>query len=84
LNPILGADASSSARLLDLLEGNGLIERRRHPEDRHSIIVALTAEGRTLIPGLASARRDNRQLIAGSSEDEVRQATAMLQLMLDN
>jgi DNA-binding MarR family transcriptional regulator len=45
----------------------------------------LTAAGRALIPHLAPIfGRVNRQLLAGFSEEEVQQITAMLQRMLDN
>jgi DNA-binding MarR family transcriptional regulator len=40
-------------RLLDRLEGKGLIRRRNHPGDRRSIVIALTGQGRALVPHLA-------------------------------
>ena len=33
-------------RLVDKLEAQGFVERRQHPDDRRSVLVAITAEGR--------------------------------------
>jgi DNA-binding MarR family transcriptional regulator len=35
-------------RLVDKLEAQGLVRRERHPDDRRSVLVALTPEGRRL------------------------------------
>jgi len=72
-------------RLLDRLEDKGLIARRNHPGDRRSIVIALTDDGRGLVPHLRPVfRLVTRRLLAGFSEHEAQQATAMLQRMLDN
>lgn len=85
LAPLLGTDTAGMTRLLDRLQDKGLIQRRRHPQDRRAIVIQLTAEGRALIPHLAPIfGRVNRQLLAGFSEQEVQHITAMLQRLLDN
>jgi DNA-binding MarR family transcriptional regulator len=82
---ILGTDTAGMTRLLDRLEGKGLIVRRKHADDRRSIIIELTQQGLALIPRLAPVfGRVTGQLMAGFSEQEVLQVTTMLQRMLDN
>jgi DNA-binding MarR family transcriptional regulator len=41
----LGVDRTTMVALVDRLEGKGLVERRRSPEDRRRNIVGLTAAG---------------------------------------
>lgn len=59
----LGADRSTLVRLIDQLEGLGLLVRRPDPEDRRSSVPTLTEEGRRV---LAEAARRVR-----TSEDEL-------------
>jgi DNA-binding MarR family transcriptional regulator len=44
----LGVPLSTMTGVVDQLEGKGLVERQDHPEDRRSLQVRLTAEGRKL------------------------------------
>ncbi len=50
----LDTDPAVMTRRLDQLEARGLILRRRKPEDRRSVEIALTAEGAALVPQLAA------------------------------
>lgn len=85
LMTLLGTDTAGMTRLLDRLEGKGLLQRRKHPDDRRSIIIELTEQGRALLPRLPPIfGRVTGQLLAGFSTDEVGQLTTMLQRMLDN
>ncbi len=85
LAQLLGTDTAGMTRLLDRLEGKGLIRRQRHPDDRRSIVIELTGEGRALLPRLGPVfGRITRQLLAGFSAADVRQVSQMLQRMLGN
>ena len=82
---LLGTDTAGMTRLLDRVEHKGLIRRRKHPDDRRSIVIELTEEGRALVPRLSPIfGRVSGQLLAGFSAEEVQQVTAMLQRMLEN
>jgi DNA-binding MarR family transcriptional regulator len=85
LKALLGTDTAGMTRLLDRLEAKGLLNRRRHPDDRRSIVIEPTDQARALIPRVAPIfRRVNGQLLAGLTEPEVTQLTTTLQRMLDN
>lgn len=43
----LSITVGAASKLVDRLERDGLVERRRHPSDRRSMLLALTGEGRT-------------------------------------
>ena len=47
LSEMLGVAARTATAVVDALERDGLVERVRHPEDRRSFLVTLTALGRT-------------------------------------
>jgi DNA-binding MarR family transcriptional regulator len=49
LSSRLGLDASTLSRTVDSLVENGLAERATSPEDRRSIVIRLTAEGRASV-----------------------------------
>jgi DNA-binding MarR family transcriptional regulator len=85
LKELLGTDTAGMTRLLDRLESKGLLSRRRHPDDRRSIIIEPTEQGRTLVPRLAPVfRRVNAKLLAGLDESEVTRLRETLGHMLDN
>jgi DNA-binding MarR family transcriptional regulator len=45
----LGVDRTTMVALIDELEGKGLVQRRRDPDDRRKNVVALTGAGRTTL-----------------------------------
>lgn len=45
----LGADRSTMVRLVDQLERRGLLRRDAHPDDRRTVLPALTDAGRALL-----------------------------------
>ncbi len=49
LAALVGLDASSLVRLLDILVARGLVERRTDPADRRARLIYLTAPGRAAV-----------------------------------
>ena len=78
-------DAGAMTRMLDRLEGKGLIRRNRSPEDRRLVHLELTEEGRAAYPrmrelALAVANR----FLRGFTKAEARQLESLLTRMLEN
>ena len=65
----------SVARLIDRLEGQGLVERRADPADRRAHLLYLTAQGRALVEGLDALRTEIAGELLGEVEDEALRAT---------
>jgi DNA-binding MarR family transcriptional regulator len=85
LMTLLGTDTAGMTKLLDRLQAKGLIERERHPTDRRAVLIALTGQGRALLPrirpvfGLVTG-----QLLEGFTREEIIELTGMLERMLGN
>ena len=81
----IGTDTAGMTRLLDRLEGKGLLVRRNDPGDRRSLIIELTREGselaRKAAPIFGSLERD---LSAGHSAQEVEKIQSALRRLLSN
>jgi len=59
-------------RLVDRLEGDGLVERRRCPDDRRVVHVLLTAKGRVLVDRLDGAVAAlHHEMLGHLSRDEL-------------
>jgi DNA-binding MarR family transcriptional regulator len=78
-------DAGAMTRMLDRLEGKGLIRRNRSPEDRRLVHLELTEEGRAAYPRMRelSAGVANR-FLRGFTKAEARQLEGLLSRMLEN
>ena len=82
---MLAYDPGAMTRLLDRLEGKGIVRRVRSPEDRRTIQLELTDSGKALYPKIISAMVDvNNSLLQGFSHDEVSQLDGYLRRMLAN
>ncbi|TAL52332.1 MarR family transcriptional regulator [Pandoraea sp.] len=78
-------DASAVTRLLDRLEKHGLLIRERSREDRRTVILTLTAEGRAQamrMPEIFLACAD--RLLRGFTPDEVTLLKSLLRRVIAN
>lgn len=78
-------DAGAMTRMIDRLEGKGLICRSRRPDDRRVVYIELTEEGRHAFPRMKiiSMGVVNR-FLRGFSQAEARQLEGFLSRMLEN
>jgi DNA-binding MarR family transcriptional regulator len=78
-------DAGAMTRMLDRLEGKGLIRRSRCAEDRRLMLLELTDEGRAAWPRMreVSMAVANR-FLRGFTKAEARQLESFLLRMLEN
>jgi DNA-binding MarR family transcriptional regulator len=68
----LGVDRTTMVILIDELEGKGLVQRRRDPDDRRKNVVALTETGRTTLRGASQAAEEaERRFLAPLSGDQI-------------
>lgn len=75
-------DKSTASRVVDGLERKGYVIRGRDPEDRRSVRLEATEEGRTLMQDIRrSILEEEKQLLAGF-DPEVRRALPELLSML--
>jgi DNA-binding MarR family transcriptional regulator len=78
-------DAGAMTRMIDRLEGKGLIRRNRRPDDRRVVYIELTEEGTRAFPRMKvlSMGVVNR-FLRGFSQAEARQLEEFLSRMLEN
>ncbi|WP_151736983.1 MarR family winged helix-turn-helix transcriptional regulator ['Paenibacillus yunnanensis' Narsing Rao et al. 2020] len=75
-------DSAAITRHLKQLESEGMVSRRRNPEDQRVTFVKLTDSGRNVIVNFNKERTEFiRQLLHGFSEDEMNVLTDMLNRM---
>lgn len=78
-------DPGAMTRMVDRLEQKGLIRRRPNPEDRRTMNLELTAEGKLLFPKIAVLKEAVQQrFLRGFSEGEIDTLMALLNRMVDN
>lgn len=85
ISRMVGLDTGAVTRLLDRVEGKGLIRRVRSAADRRVVNLELTAEGRRVadeVPGIISGLAN--QFLDGFSEEEYLQFKDYLNRALDN
>ena len=69
LTGMLNIEHSSLVRLLDILERDGVIERRLDPEDRRGKKIYLSVAGEELLTEMLNARRRVLQPMTGTLDD---------------
>jgi DNA-binding MarR family transcriptional regulator len=75
----IGMDPSSMVATIDELEAQGLVERRRHPQDRRAHALHVTAKGRSkLAQGRGLVRSAQDDLLAPLDREERAQLHALL------
>jgi DNA-binding MarR family transcriptional regulator len=78
----LGVDRTTMVALVDRLEGKGLVERRRSPEDRRKNIVELTAAGHDRLRQAEQARaKVESRFLAPLGEAEADRLVRALQVL---
>lgn len=71
LGAFIGMDPSTMVATIDELEAQGLVERRRNPQDRRAHALHITPKGRrTLSQGRKVARRAQEELLAPLGTEE--------------
>ncbi len=79
------SDPSTVRAMLVLLEGRGLVARRRQPDDRRARVVTLTAGGRRLAGRLWETSEPIRaQMLSGFPAEESRLLVGCLRRLIDN
>ena len=82
---ILIYDPGAMTRLLDRLEKKGVLRRVRTKEDRRTVHLELTAEGKRLYPKILEALVEVfNHLLHGFSKSEVQQLEQLLKRMVAN
>jgi DNA-binding MarR family transcriptional regulator len=78
-------DAGAMTRMLDRLEGKGLIRRSRSADDRRLVNLELTEEGRAAYPRMREISLANaNRFLRGFTRSEARQLEGLLTRMLEN
>jgi DNA-binding MarR family transcriptional regulator len=78
-------DAGAMTRMLDRLEGKGLIRRNRSAEDRRLMHLELTEEGQAVYPRMREISMSvANQFLRGFSKSEARQLEGLLGRMYEN
>jgi DNA-binding MarR family transcriptional regulator len=78
-------DHPTMTRIIDLLKDKGLIERKPHPGDRRSFIVALTVEGKTMVEEcLPEVQKIRMKAWDNLSEKDFREFKRILESIYEN
>jgi len=71
--------------LVDELEAVGLVERRRHPDDRRAHALHLTSHARTVLPRAQEvAEQHNAELLSPLTDEQRKDLLTLLELIADS
>ena len=77
----LGVDRTTMVALIDELEGKGLVQRRRDPDDRRKNVVTLTGAGRTTLRKASRAGDEaERRFLSALTGDQAAQLKEALRV----
>lgn len=80
-----GADKAQIARMLNMLEERGLLERVPHPQDKRSRCLALSPSGQAVCEAMRTSRRSvTQQMLQGFAPAEQQQLQGLLTRLLEN
>jgi DNA-binding MarR family transcriptional regulator len=78
-------DFASITRIVQLLEGKGLLRRKPHPTDGRRSALVLTRSGESVVRKVEPIVRANRrQALAGIDAEQVKQLRAVLNQLTEN
>ncbi|MDQ8705986.1 MarR family transcriptional regulator [Streptomyces sp. LHD-70] len=84
LGETLGIDRTTMVGLIDQLEEEALLQRRRSPDDRRRYLIGLTAEGERHAKGmLVVGSEADAELLAGLTPHEIRTLDELLARIAD-
>jgi len=80
-----GMDKTNMLRAIDQLEEKGLVERQQKPEDRRAYVIALTQQGKKIIPVISKSFRVlNNKALEGISETQINSFYKTLDMIAEN
>ena len=80
----LGVDRTTMVALIDALEGDGLVARSPHPDDRRKNVVRLTEKGqRVFAEALPASQAAEGEFLAPLSGGEAARLKASLRALID-
>ncbi len=85
LAQVTGKNKSVVMRMLDSLEGKGLLVRSQNPEDRRENLLTLTEQGEKVVRQYGKIERALAEdLLAGASEEDIDAFFRVVDVILDN
>ncbi|MES2073315.1 MAG: MarR family transcriptional regulator [Pseudomonadota bacterium] len=85
LSAYTGHDTGAMKRLLDRIESKGFIRRKRSEEDRRTVPLELSEQGRQLYPHIAAVSdKVNQRLFGNFSGAELAQFRLLLHKLIDS
>ena len=85
LAQVTGKNKSVVMRMLDSLEGKGLLVRSQNPDDRRENLLALTEQGEKVMRQYSKIERSlSEDLLAGASEEDVEAFFRVADVILGN